>query len=334
MSAPPPTHDSHFEGRIPVIQFGANEGIHFTAGLLCGIVAAAPFLAGFAWCAKRNGDHPALEAAGGMLLVLLAVVALMAGFVAGGMIPSWWRRKRGLPEAFSRTTQVEIGPRGLRVEGLGHTVWRDVLATESAPVRDSGVVVHTRLLGTLLLEGPKDALQPVFSHHMMHTPARDSSALTVRANVIHWPRFLAWIWFGYALAAAFAVAVLFHSPSVGVFKTLVMLCVTPFIPQFVWWIPLDQLDRCSAKRVRAFVLDGTVLRSTDGRWTADLRHRPAIHRHACGSSYDIEFLTLWSREGDRFDLVLKPDPAHHALLSKLAALNLLSGSRRLPADAN
>jgi len=45
------------------------------------------------------------------------------------------------------------------------------------------------------------------------------------------------------------------------------------------------------------------------------------------SGYDIEFLTL--RPG-RFDLLLDMDPAHHALVSTLDALWLLTGREQAP----
>ena len=328
MSTPPPTQAPAFTGRIPVSQMGAGGGLVDLVGpLACGFVLAAPFFAGFVWTIDDNakGWRFAALIVAGLLMVLLGTVALMAGFVAWMRIAPWWRRKRGLPEEFSRTTKVEIGSRGLRVNGLGQIHWRDVLATEGVPDSDSYLIVHTRLFGRLLLQAPLDALRPVFAHHMAQPPATRSETLSVRAIVFHWPRFRAWIWLGYALAGAVAVALLLHSPDAGLFKTLVGLCVTPFIAHFVWWIPFDQLSTFSAKRVRAFVLEGSVLRSTDGGWSVDLRQRPAVHRRACGFGYDIEFLTLRPREGGRFDLVLDTDATHSELVHTLDSLKLLTG---------
>ena len=152
-----------------------------------------------------------------------------------------------------------------------------------------------------------------------------------RAIVFHWPRFCAWIWSGYVLAGAVAVGVVLGNQHIGFLGLLAAFgLLAPLIAWLVWSIPFAQLDTFSAERVRAFELDGTVLRSTDGRLRIDLQQRPANYRHERGIGYEIEFLTLRPNEGGRLDLVLGTDPSHQALIGALAALGLLTGREQRP----
>ncbi len=326
-----PTDTPGFAGRIPVSQAGGEVQLFAMLGF--SMLAAAPFLAGAVWCMDDNatGWRAGLLVAGGLVLIVLAIVAMFAGFVGWMMVEAWWQRWRGHPEPFNQTTAVDIGAHGLSVEGLGHAGWRDVLAIEGVPDSDSHRIVHTRPFGKLLLQAPVDVLAPVFDCHLARPPTTDGNEPALRALVFHWPGFRAWIWAGYALAAGVAAAMLVGNPGAGAFKTLVALgLLTPLTAWLVWWIPFGQLGAFSAKRVRAFELDGSVLRCTDGHWTVDLRQRPATHHHVRGLGYEIEFLTLRPRKGGRFDLVLGTDPSHHALLATLDERALLSSHEHRP----
>jgi hypothetical protein len=318
-------NEPRFDARIPVSQTGAD--IHFVGMLGFSMLCAAPFFAAALWFADESptGWRAAASALAGVGLILVACVAMLAGLVGWMVLETKWRRWRGQPDLFNETTAVAVGPLGLTIDGLGHADWADVLSTEGVPDSDSHLILHTRPFGKVMLQAPLDTLAATVAHYLDRPGDAEPADTPLRAIVFSWPRFCAWIWTGYALAGAVAVGLIFVNPHAGTFKTLVALGVLmPLTAWLVWWIPFAQLGTFSAKRVRAFTLDGTELRSTDGRWAVDLRQHPAVYREARGVGYALEFLTLRPREGGRFDIVLGQAPEHHALLSTLRDRGLLS----------
>ena len=267
------------------------------------------------------------------MLVWLGLFAVwMVGlvFVVAGWAwveTRWLRPAKGRPKPFDASTQVDVGEDGFAVQGLGHIDWIDVLTIEGIPDSDSYLIVHTRPFGKLMLTAPVDELAPVVAHYLsLGAPARPAHAGTLqsRAMVFCWRCFRTWIWAGYALAGAAGIAVLGHASDAGFVKTVVALCVlVPLVAWLVWAIPLAQLSTFSPSRVRAFELDGTLLRSTDGQWHIDLLRARVSHRRANGIGYAFSFLAIRPESGKKLDLALEGGADQSALLHALIDRGLL-----------
>jgi hypothetical protein len=76
-------------------------------------------------------------------------------------------------------------------------------------------------------------------------------------------------------------------------------------------------------RVRAFELDGTRLRSTDGTWQIDLLQAGVSHRHARGFCYEFGFLAIRPRTGKSLDLLLEGGADQETLMEGLGGRGLL-----------
>lgn len=275
-----------------------------------------------------EGWYIALGMLAGLALFALWLVGLV--FVVRAWVwveTRWLRAGRPRPALFNGSAQVDVDASGLAVQGLGRVDWIDVLSIEGIPDSDSHLIVHTRPLGKLMLAAPVDELAPVVNHYLdLSSRAATSPAghLQSRAIVFCWRCFQAWIWAGYALAGAAGIALLFNASDAGFLKTLVGLCVlVPLIAWLVWFFPFARIGTFSHSRVRAFELDGTRLRSLDGRWQADLRQARVRHRQVSGLGYEFAFLEIRPKAGKRLDLLLEGSAEQAALLEALGERGLL-----------
>ncbi|MFM9924401.1 hypothetical protein VLK31_15510 [Variovorax sp. H27-G14] len=294
-------------------------------------VLVGPVLAGGAWFMDREG---AVGALGGGLSIALAFVMLLVSLAVWMWVDTGWRALRGKPALFSATTQVDIDQRGISVQSLGHVDWPDVLAIESIPDSSTHLVVHTRTFQKLMLAAPLDELAEVVQHYLAQKsvpPVNDRSAvLRTRAVVFSWPRFMAWIWTGYAVAGALGLAVLLNANDVGFLKTLVALGVLmPLSAWLMWMVPFAQLNVFAPSRVRAFELEGAALRSTDDAWRIDLRRARIGNRQVSGIGYDFSFISVRPHKGARLDLLL-PDDDRRALIDVLQQRGLMQPAVHTP----
>lgn len=293
--------------------------------LLIGMLLMGPALATGGWFMDREGVIGVL---GVCLAIALAFVMLLVSLVVWAWLDIRWRAWRGKPELFSATTQVDIDARGIAVQALGHVEWIDVLAIESIPDSSSQLIVHTRPFHKLMMAAPLEELSEVIAHYLAQkksVPPADarSQVLQTRALVFSWPRFIAWIWAGYAVAGAIALAVLQHAGDAGFAKTLVALAVlVPLSAWLVWMVPLARLDILAPGRVRAFELEGAALRSTDDAWRIDLRSARVGHRRVSGIGYEFSFISVRPQKGARLDLLLGDDD-RRALLDVLQQRGLM-----------
>jgi hypothetical protein len=316
-----------FSRRIHVTQFD-GASIWPTLGV-CALYSALIFAA-TVWLVDMDatGWYIAL----GMVtwLALFAVWLVGVVFVVRGWIwveTKWLRSGKARPKPFDATAQVDIGEGGFSVEGLGRVEWIDVLTIEGIPDSDSYLIVHTRPFRKLMLTAPVDELARVLNHYLaLKTAAPPARAGTVqsRAMFFCWRCFLAWIWAGYALAWAAGIALLSNASDAGFLKTVVALGVlVPLTAWLVWAIPFARISTFASSRVRAFELDGTRLRSTDGEWEADLLRARVSRRYASGLGYEFSFLAIRPQSGKRVDLMLEGGADQHALLEALADRGLL-----------
>ena len=298
-----------FSCRIQVAQMDGGTGGIWALLLVCVFLMAPPLAAG-AWLIEREDVFGAL---GVVLSIALTLVMCLVGLLVWAWLDARWRTWRGKPPLFSAMTQVDIDERGVAVETLGHIEWIDVLAIEGIPDSSSCLVLHTRPFEKLMLSAPVDALAEVISHYLAKknvptVAAAGSQVLQLRAVVFRWPRFIAWIWAGYAVAGALGLVLLQHASDAGFFKTLVALGVlVPLSAWLVWMIPLAQLDVLAPSRVRAFELDDAALRSTDDAVRIDLRRARIDLRSVSGLGYEFSFFSVRPDKGARLDLILADD---------------------------
>ncbi|MBJ2157305.1 hypothetical protein [Variovorax sp. IB41] len=318
-----------FSRKIPVTQMDAR-GIGAIV-VLCTVYSALMMM-GAAWLFDEDATGWRAVLSTVALLVLIAVWMVGLLVVAAAWIwveERWLASVKRRPKAFSASAQVDVDERGLSIDGLGHVQWIDVLTIEGIPDSDNYLVVHTRPFNKLMLTAPVDELAPVINHYLAlrsdaGAMATATGILQSRAIVFCWRCFLAWIVAGYALAAAAGVALVLYAPDVGFLKTVVVLCVLlPMIAWLVWAIPFAQIGLLSHSRVRAFELDGTRLRSTDGAWQIDLMQTRISHRHARGLGYEFGFLAVRPKTGRNLDLLLEGGADQEALLEALSGRGLL-----------
>lgn len=315
MSSPPV-----FSRRIDVAQ--QETGDVLVPLLLIFMACSAPVMAVGVWLldADATGWRAVLGVLGMLGLIVLLLVLLVVGMGAWMWFEGWRQRRRGQPPLFNGAAQVDIGERGLSVQGLGHADWIDVLAIEGVPDSDSYLIVHTRPFQKLMLSGRADELAEVIGYYLAQktaaTAITQGGILQVRAVVFNGARFLAWIMAGYALAAAMGVAMLMNLPDSFVKAVVGIGLLVPLVAWLVWAIPFAQLDNFAPQRVRAFEIDGARLRSTDDEWQIDLQRALVRHRHASGIGYAFDFISIRPGEGRRLDLLLAHD-------DRLALMRLL-----------
>jgi hypothetical protein len=316
-----------FSRKIPVTQTDTS-GIGMIV-LLCTAYSVLMTWAGtWLYDEDATGWRIALGLIGMLALIALWLVGLVVVSYAWIWVEEHWLQSaRSRPKLFSQSTQIDIDGRGLSIQGLGHVDWIDVLAIEGIPDSDNYLLVHTRPFNKLMLTAPVDELAPVINHYLAlrsSAKAIPTGPLQSRAIVFCSRCFLAWIWAGYALAAAAGVALFLNAPDVGFLKTVVALCVLmPMIAWLVWAIPFSQISIFSRSRVRAFELDNTRLRSTDGEWHVDLLQARVSHRHARGIGYEFDFLAIRPKAGKNLDLLLEGGADQEALLDVLSERGLL-----------
>ena len=313
-----------FSRRIQVAQMEGGAGGMWVLLLVCILLMAPPLAAG-AWLIEREDVVGVL---GVWLSIALTLVVCLVSLLVWAWLDTRWRTWRGKPALFSAMTQVDIDERGLAVQTLGHIEWIDVLAIEGIPDSSSYLVVHTRTFQKLMMSAPVDELAEVISHYLAKknvptVAAARSPVLQLRAVVFRWPRFIAWIWAGYAVAGVVGLVLLQHANDAGFFKTLVALGVLlPLSAWLVWMIPLAQLDVLAPSRVRAFELEDAALRSTDDAVRIDLRRARIDLRSVSGLGYDFSFFRVRPEKGPRLDLILGDDD-RRALLDVLEQRGLM-----------
>ena len=289
---------------------------------------SALLVAGAAWAIDLDakGWHIALDMLALLALVALWLVGLVAVVRAWIWVETHWLAK-GRARPFSECTPVDIGEAGFSVQGLGHVDWIDVLALEGIPDSDNYLIVHTRPFRKLMLAAPVDELVPVFNHYLAQAgsaKATRAGTLQSRALVFCWRCFLAWIWAGYALAGAGGIALLLNASNAGFVKTMVGLCVLmPLVAWLVWAVPISRISTFAPSRVRAFELQGTRLRRTDGEWQSDLLQSRISLRRASGIGYEFSFLAIRPPSGKGLDLILQGGAEQEALLDALSDRGLL-----------
>lgn len=316
-----------FSRRIQVTQ---HDGVVVWPILL--LCAAYTLLMGVAgvWAIdlEAKGWYIALGMVAWLAIFALWLVGLVVVVRAWIWLETLWLKPgQRRPKPFNETAQVDVGESGLSVQGLGHVDWIDVLTFEGIPDSDSYLVVHTRPFKKLMLTVPVDDLVPVINHYLSlrasPTPTANG-ALQSRAMVFCWRCFQAWIAAGYALAGVAAIALLFNGANAGFLKTMVGLCVVvPLAAWLVWFVPFGQISTFAPSRVRAFELEGTRLRSTDGLWQADLRQAQVRRRHVSGLGYAFSFLAIRPQTGKNLDLILEGGADQQALLDALYERDLL-----------
>lgn len=321
-----------FSRSIGVSQHGNGSG-GFSLIMLCTMVPmGAAFYLGMLLDQRASGVWFVL---GMVVLVVLGLVATLMGIGLAMWIEGRWRILRGLAPLFNDTTQVDIDAAGLAVQGLGTVAWRDVLALEGIPDSESALIVHTRPFEKLMLQAPTEELGAVLSHYMdLQSRSGDleqqrlaaAGSVRCRALVFDWPRFMAWIWAGYLLAATAGAVMLFAKPDAGLFKHLVMLFVLmPMVAWLVWAFPFSQLGVFAPGRVRAFELEGWQLRS-GGALEFDLREACVTLRRSKGIGFDLEFISVRPFKGRGIDILIA-DQEQRALLEAITERGLY-GKRR------
>lgn len=145
------------------------------------------------------------------------VVALSLAGAASGFALAW-----GLPagsvlrregRAFDAQAKVELDARGLWIEGLGLSPWREVIAAEADHREGTSVTVQTVRFGRLALQVSPSTLWPVLAFHMRlgeATGATGDRSVRFAARVFSWPVYRVWILAGYAAAIAMAWLLFAH----------------------------------------------------------------------------------------------------------------------------
>lgn len=319
-----------FSRRVHVTQF--DGALIWPTLVVCALYTAL-VMAATVWIIdmEATGWYIALGMVVWLALFVLWLVGLVVVVRAWIWVETrWLRAGKARPKPFDATAQVDIGEDGFSVEGLGRVDWIDVLTIEGIPDSDSYLIVHTRPFRKLMLAAPVDELAPVINHYLeLKSNAEPTRAGTLqsRAMVVCWRCFLAWIWAGYVLAGAAGIAVFSNASDAGFLKTMVALCVLlPLTAWLVWAIPFAQVSTFAASRVRAFELDGTQLRSTDGQWHADLMQARVSYRQVSGVGYAFFLLAVRPKAGKRLDLLLEGNADQEALLDALRERNVLLSS--------
>lgn len=299
-----PTEEPTFSRTVTVSQDQSNDimGLSIVLGGSMGL--SLPMY----WWVTRSGELSGWAVFG---LVVWSFVALILSMLMLWVIETYMRRLRGLPPLFRASCQVEIGPNGLSIDGLGHLSWAEVLAPELIPDSDSYLVVHTRSHHRLLMSAPVDELLPVIRHYISrHQEAQRQNTATTpvfefRAVVFRWTSFRAWIWLGYLLAGAVAWVLLWHAPEKGLGKLIVGLCIlVPMVAGLVWAIPLAQLSLFAASRTQYFRLEGTQLVTGLEHRTIDMSTARVTEQLASGIGFNFCFVSIRPAQGSRLDLRL------------------------------
>ena len=257
---------------------------------------------------------------------VLAIVGMLGGLVICFVLEQRWATWRGKP-SFTGNTRVRVDEGGLLIEALGLNAWSDVLGWEAVPDSGHYLVVHTQRFGSMLLSAPVAPLVEALAHH--HAAARIKAAneasdvfgqpdFDFTALVFSWPRFRAWIWAGYLLASALALALLLGGADHGAFKTLVgITLVCPLVAWLVWMIPMSRFGVLAGRAMRAFRLKGHRLETRDG-WQADLHQSRVMVQARAGIGYDLSFITVVPRGGRRLDVVVA-EPERSTLIAQMQA---------------
>jgi hypothetical protein len=329
-----------FDRRIHVGHVDGSGGIG--GMLVASAIGSLPGLGLFA--TMRNADpaqsswwHSVATTLGVIGAVVLALIGVCVGLFVYYLLEQRWMTWRG-KRSFTGDTRVRVDEDGLLIEALGLNVWAEVLGWEGVPDSDHYLVVHTQRFGSMLLSAPVAPLVKALAHHQAAARIKavaDASDVfgqpdfDFTALVFSWPRFRTWIWAGYLLAVALALALLSGAADHGAFKTLVGIALAcPLVAWLVWMIPMSRFGVLAGRALRAFRLKGHRLETRDG-WQADLHQSRVIVQARAGIGYDLSFITIVPHDGRRQDVVVA-EPERSALIAQMQAAGVQLQERRSP----